>query len=498
METKVYLIGAGTGDSSLITVKGAEILKKCTTLIYDRLVSLELLMYVNPLCKIIYVGKEMGNHSVKQDEINRILVEEAERGGIVVRLKGGDPFVFSRGGEEVEALIENNIPYEVISGVTSAVAVPASVGIPVTHRAMSRSFHVITGHTADNVSSTSDNFKTLAKLEGTLVFLMGVSNLLKIVENLIKKGKSPATPVAVISNGNTSAQKSVRGTLGDIVKKVSQANITAPAVIVIGDVAGLHLTTEEKKRLSGKKIGISGTRSFYSRMSELLKDEGAETVPVNIVETEEINRAKVLDAMRDIEHYSWLCFTSPNGVEAFFDTIADENIDLRIFSKIKFAVIGSSTAEMLKKRGFTADLMPTVFTGTALGEEMRKNIPTSERILILRSKRSFAAITDILDFNRNKYEELDIYNTFSNKELTEELTNNIPKLDMMVFASPYSVKSYFDIKNPYRLVRSSKLVAIGATTKEMLEKYDVGDILIPEKYTAEGILSLVLSQAENL
>ena len=234
---KVYLEGAGPGDAGLITAKGLEKLKKCDAVVYDRLVTEELLDVLSPDCEKIYVGKEAGKHYKRQEEINRILVECAKKHKNVVRLKGGDPFVFGRGGEEIEALRQYNIPYEVIPGVTSAVAVPECAGIPVTHRGVARSFHVITGHTKNSVGSPEYDYETLGKTEGTLVFLMGLSNLGEIADKLIFAGKPANIPVAVISDGTTACQKVVKGRLKNIVEKVNESNLKSPAIIVIGETA---------------------------------------------------------------------------------------------------------------------------------------------------------------------------------------------------------------------------------------------------------------------
>ena len=236
----VYLIGAGPGDPELITVKGLKRLQTCEVVIYDRLASFQLLDEVKEDCVKIYVGKEAGQHSKTQEEINQIMVTYAKKYEHVVRLKGGDSFVFGRGGEEIEALKKHNIAYEVVPGITSAIAVPEMAGIPVTHRGMSQSFHVITGHTSSLDHTLTDNYEVLAKLEGTLVFLMGLGNLAKIADQLIQHGKAVTTPVAVISNGTMIHQTTIRATLGTILDLVHEKEISSPAIIVIGQTAGLE------------------------------------------------------------------------------------------------------------------------------------------------------------------------------------------------------------------------------------------------------------------
>lgn len=493
MITKVYLVGAGCGDTSLITQRGAELLSICDSVIYDRLASPTLLMYLKPGCRRVYVGKRSGSHSVCQEDINRILIEEAEKGGIIVRLKGGDPFVFGRGGEEILALEEKNIPYEVISGVTSAIAVPADAGIPVTHRGLSQSFHVITGHTADGEKTLTENYSVLAKLDGTLIFLMGLSNLSKIAERLIENGKCPDTPAAVISNGTTADCTEVRGKLSDIALLAKEKRISSPAITVIGAVAELNLKYDSKPVMCRKKIGVSGTRTFYGRLRDTLSELGADMIPVNVIETEEINKNQLDIEIDNISSYSWLCFTSPNGVKIFFDTLIKSGIDFRKISHIKFAVIGSSTAEALKKIGFNADIMPSVYTGKNLAYEITSKIAKNEKILILRSERGYKTLTDILEVNSYSFKDLHIYNTQSNKVFSEELTDNVSELDFIIFGSSYSAESFKENKNSERLIKKAKLIAIGTTTEDALKKCGYENIITADVFTAEGIRDILLS-----
>ncbi|MBQ1904153.1 MAG: uroporphyrinogen-III C-methyltransferase, partial [Ruminococcus sp.] len=272
---RVYLVGAGCGDFDLITVRGRLLLEVCDTVVYDSLIDDRLLSFVRKECEKICVGKRSGRHSETQENINRILVEKAKEGKLVVRLKGGDPFVFGRGGEEILALKKENIEYTVVPGVTSAVAVPELAGIPVTHRELSRSFHVITGHTKDDFSP--DRFSAYARLDGTLVFLMGLSHLNDIACELIKYGKKNDTPAAVISNGASRSQRIVKGTLKSIYSDAVSAGLTSPAVIVIGDTVRFDFSENITAPLKNVTVTVTGTKSFVMKLSDKLTAQGADT-----------------------------------------------------------------------------------------------------------------------------------------------------------------------------------------------------------------------------
>ncbi|MBQ2924613.1 MAG: uroporphyrinogen-III C-methyltransferase, partial [Anaerotignum sp.] len=321
MNGKVYLVGAGCGDPELITWKGLNLLRKCDVVLYDDLVAPKLLEETKKDCEWIFVGKRYGKHSLPQKETNALLIEKAKEGKTVVRLKGGDPFVFGRGGEEILALQAENIPYEVVSGVTSSIAVPAAAGIPVTHRKMARSFHVITGHTAaDGETTLTENLDVLAKLEGTLVFLMGLHHLEEICEGLINGGKNEKTPAAVISGGTTPRQKTVRANLGELAEKTREAELEAPAVIVIGETAGMDFAGTIPRPLYGVKIGVTGTKSITRKMRDRLEEMGAAVTEMDYSTIVPYRENTHLEAeLQRVSDYPWAVFTSPNGVEIFFD-----------------------------------------------------------------------------------------------------------------------------------------------------------------------------------
>lgn len=421
---KVTLVGAGPGDAGLITVKGLEKLKTCDVVIYDRLSSDELLKVVKEDCILVYVGKKPGAHSMKQEEINRVLVEYGQNYAEVVRLKGGDSFVFGRGGEEILALQEAGISYEVVPGITSSIAVPEMAGIPVTHRGIARSFHVITGHTREGLPQGSvlqaedaehtltDDYETLAKLDGTLVFLMGLSNLEKIVERLLRYGKAPETPAAVIANGTTPYEKTVRGTLFDIAERVQKADLASPVVIVIGETAALHFKMEDSG--TTRKYGMIGTARTMEAFRQALKKavsvqrtagELADVIPLiemQVRETEHISRLE--EELTQISDYDWILFTSKQAVDTFFQVFHRQKTDIRKLAGCRFGVIGKGTYDALAEHGIHAEFMPEKADAEAFArqfagqfaDQTAEQFDLQPRVLIPRAKQGDPVLGAIL------------------------------------------------------------------------------------------------------
>jgi uroporphyrinogen III methyltransferase/synthase len=383
---KVYLVGAGCGDYDLITLRGKTLLSQCDVVVYDSLIDIRLLNFVPENSEKICVGKRAGQHSETQKNINNILVQKALEGGTVVRLKGGDPFVFGRGGEEILALQEHNIEYAVVPGISSSIAVPELAGIPVTHRRLSRSFHVITGHTAEDM--LPENMSTYAKLEGTLVFLMGLKNLRQIATGLIENGKSPTVPTAVISSGASSNQQIVRATLENIADEVQSQDLKSPAIIVVGEVAKFDFMQTISLPLHKVSVAVTGTKRFASKLSAQLEKLGAEVKMLDYMSVIEYTDNSTFDkALLNLNDYSWIVLTSINGAEIFIKRLKKLKIDFRNLSKIKFAVIGSGTARVLENYGIFADLIPDDYTSKALGNSLSKLVCKDERVLLLRAEQ---------------------------------------------------------------------------------------------------------------
>lgn len=496
----VHLVGAGPGDPELLTLKGETRLKECDVLIYDRLASESLLDLAPRECEKIYVGKGTGNHSSSQEEINRIIVAKALEGKRVVRLKGGDPYVFGRGGEEVLALQEAGIPYEVIPGITSAIAAAAYAGIPVTHRGISQSFHVITGHTEDGDNQLTDNYETLAKLEGTLVFLMGMGNLSRIITELCKYGKDRSTPAAVISNGTTGKQKAVRGTLYDIESKVARNNLKAPAVIIIGQVAELNMENSLKGPLSGIRVGVTGTKKLADKLIRLLKEYGADTQDLSYMYVKEFeDNTELNEAVRNLPSYTWIVFTSTNGVNVFFNYLRRNQIDYRKLSGISFAAVGSGTREALLKQGFYADYVPPVYTTVSLAEGLAELLTKKDRVLIPRAVNGSEDLTGILNRHHISYREIKVYSIEIEKEKRDRVMSGLTGYDYITFASASGVEGFFgNMKEelPEKL-QNTRVVCIGGVTAAKLAGYGINDCMAGEEYSVSGMVECILSDVKT-
>lgn len=500
---KVYLVGAGPGDPGLITCKGLQLLKTCDVVIYDRLASPSLLQYLKDGCKKINVGKVVGNHAVTQREINQIIVEQAKQYQRVVRLKGGDSFVFGRGGEEILTLEQHGIAYEVIPGITSAVSVPAYAGIPVTHRGASQSFSVVTGHTADEEGNLPEDFKYLAKLGGTLVILMGVGNLEKITETLLEYGRPADTPVAVVSNGTTIWQEEARGSLQDICQKVKEAGIKAPAIIVVGEVASLHFKAKEELALSGIKVGITGTPNITDKLMQQLEEMGAATdiISQSLLQVYKDNTA-FDQALSSIEQYQWLVFTSTNAVEQSFLRWKELDLDMRRFAGLKFAVIGKGTEAALKSQGFHADFIPSEANVTALAEELSSLLEDGDnRILIPRAEQGSEELVNTLEKHAIRYDDIKIYDV---REVEQELlpeAEQLQRYDYLTFASASGVRGLFSEMVPEERskLKTANMVCIGEATKKALVDYGFTNLFVAKEASAPGLVQEIVScvQATN-
>lgn len=469
------LVGAGCGPG-LITLRGLEALRKADSVVYDDLIDSDLLDEAPFAADRIYVGKRYGEHSKKQPEINEILIREAKKGHFVVRLKGGDSFVFGRGGEEYLALTEAGVPCSVIPGISSAVAVPEEAGIPVTHRNVARSFTVVTGHTADD---TGENYEALAALRGTLVFLMPVHRLPHIADGLIRCGKNPETPAAVIARGFMPDEERIDGTLGNIASKA--ADVPTPAILVVGETAAFSMISHKGGPLEGVRVTVTGTRSFVRRVRGQLEGAGASAFAfptIRIVPHEE-------RIPRDLSGYGWLVFTSSNGVEIFFNSMRSRRQDIRSLSGVRFAVIGKGTEQTLAEHGIRADLVPPEFTAGALGEALSaamRSAGDSGRVLILRAQNGSPMLTDALLRAGISFDDVKIYESEAVK-----MRQEAPKSDYIVFGSAGGVRAFFSMG--YALHATA--VCIGRQTAKELRAHTDGPFLTAEKYLTEGIVRTI-------
>ena len=482
---KVWLAGAGPGDAGLLTVKAAELIEQADVIVYDALITAELLSRIPHDTETIYVGKHAGNHPVPQEEINQILVREAKKGKKVLRLKGGDPFVFGRGGEELETLVEEDIPFEVVPGITSSVAVPAYVGIPVTHRDYTSSFHVITGH-ARKDGTLSIDFDSLVRLNGTLVFLMSVSSMEMILKGLMDAGMDPDTPAAVLERGTTAGQRRVVATVENLKVESDRAGIRTPAIIVVGKVCVLsdELHWAEDRPLGGRQFLLTRPRQNMSSLAKRLRDAGAQVIEMPAIHTEPVSPNEPLRSalMRFREHEGgkWLVFTSPIGVNVFFDALKEMKMDLRsVFcgkGNVRIGAIGSATSGALGGYGLIPDAVPGTYSAGELGKELAKMSEPGEYVLIARAEKGSEDLLPPLTERGLIAEDIPLYRTVYevNPVLKEESARMFRngEIDAVTFTSASTVHGFVrameDADTDYSRICA---VCIGEQTARAAEEY---------------------------
>lgn len=476
MSGKVTLVGAGTGRAGLMTLDGLAALKKADVVVYDRLLGEGIDELIPDTAEKIDAGKKSSAHTIPQYEINEILISSARQGKNVVRLKGGDSYLFGRGGEEAEALCNAGIPFSVISGVTSAISAPAYAGIPVTHREHSSALHIITGHNKHG-DKPDINFKACAEAGGTLVFLMGLKNLGYIADGLMNAGMAQSTPCAVIENGASSMQKKVVSTLADI--HIKAARLESPCVIVVGEVCRLSdkLDWYSRLPLKGVSIIIARPRDRAGELAQELRENGAYVEIAPCIKTETID----IPVCSAIEKSDTVLFTSPAGVNSAFELIFGEGRDARIMGGRIIGATGGRTAEELMKYGISADIIPHIHTGRALAEKVCRN--GGKNILILGARLGAEGITDYFESNNISYERLAVYNT-------EILNVTGKRADYVVFASPSEVKGFSRNEKNYTAV------CIGTTTLAEAEKQGLSCITA-KSTDSKGIISAILQAEER-
>ncbi|TFE30687.1 uroporphyrinogen-III C-methyltransferase [Cohnella luojiensis] len=505
---KVYLVGAGPGDPKLITVRGLEALKRSDVIVFDRLAGPQLLNHARPDAERIYVGKLPDRHTMKQEDINRLLVDLALQGKTVIRLKGGDPTVFGRVGEEADLLQKNGIIYEIIPGITSAIAVPAYAGIPVTHRDLASSFSVITGHESPDKLDHSIYWDKVTNATGTLVFLMGVAKIGYISEQLIKHGRSPETPVALVQWGTRAEQRTVVGTLSDIDDKVKAANLKPPAVIIVGDVVRQRDTLSwiEKKPLFGQRVLVTRARSQASELLAKIDDLGGETYEFPVIETrlptsDESIRA-IEDALGQADAYDWVMLTSVNGVEYFFNWLDRCGIDIRRFHRAKFAAVGPKTAEALASRGIRADLLPESFRAEGLLDSLDSQITAGQSALLPRGDLARETLPKELKERGVRTVEIDVYETAMSAPrdlwLPEMLANG--EIHVITFTSSSTVINLLEalrglgVNNPAETLNHIEIACIGPVTAKTAEENGLRVSIVPEKYTIDGLVEALVER----
>lgn len=483
----VALVGAGCGKADLITLRGLRLLRQCQAVVYDDLIDPALLDAVPESAKRFYMGKRSGWHAAQQSEINQTLIKLARSGLRVVRLKGGDPYLFGRGGEEMMALKAAGIPCREVPGIPSAIGIPAEAGIPVTHRGVSRGLHIVTAHTAHTPDGLPADFDALAKLSGTLVFLMGVRQLPLIAARLIAAGKDENTPAAVISGGNSPNPVQVRAPLGKLEQAAKNAGVSAPAVILIGDVASINLSAVPGQ-LNGLRIGVTGTPQVAEKQMNAFQALGAEPVWALRLRIKEL--PVQLDVQALASRPCWMVFTSANGVRSFFRQMDQKTGGPLSLRKQKFAVIGAATGAALAQYGVRADLCPTAFTSEALAVELAAAAKPGERILLLRSAIASSTLPEMLQKAGFAAEEIPLYDLES-----EACTGPLPKLDYLTFSSASGVKRFFERYGA--IPEGTRCVCIGGVTARALSQYTRAPFLTASEISVDGIVESVLNDQKD-
>lgn len=509
---KVYLVGAGPGDPKLITVRGLEALQRSDVIVFDRLAGPQLLNHARADAELIYVGKLPDRHTMKQEEINQLLVDLALQGKTVARLKGGDPTVFGRVGEEAGLLKKNDIIYEIIPGITSAISVPAYAGIPVTHRDLASSFSVITGHESPDKLDLSIYWDKVTNATGTLVFLMGVAKIGYISEQLMKHGRSPETPVALVQWGTRAEQRTLVGTLADIDEKVKEANIQPPAVIIVGEVVRQRQTLAwvEKKPLFGQRILVTRARSQASELVSRIDDLGGETYEFPVIETmlpqSQEKQEAIKHALLQAESYDWVILTSVNGVEFFYHWLDHHGLDIRSFHRAKFAAVGPKTAEVLAKRGIRADLLPESFRAEGLLLSLDGRLKPGQKALLPRGDLARETLPKELKQRGVEAVEIDVYETKLSAPrdlwLPEMLENG--EIHIITFTSSSTVINLLEalrqlgIQNPAEALQKIEIACIGPVTARTAEENGLKVTVVPENHTIDGLVQALVDRRSTV
>lgn len=499
---KVYLVGAGPGDAKLITIKGLECIKKADVVVYDRLASPRLLRQMKPGARKIYVGKRTERHTMKQEDINKLLVELALEGHVVVRLKGGDPTIFGRVGEEAEELRQHGIGYEIVPGITSSIAVPAYAGIPVTHRNLASSFSVVTGHENPEKLDKMIKWDKVTNATGTLVFMMGVAQIGHITTQLLKHGRPASTPVALVRWGTRAEQETLIGTLEDIAEKVAARNFKPPAVIVVGDVVGQRerLHWAEQMPLFGRRILVTRSRSQASELVDRIEELGGEPYEFPVIETimpeGEEKLGPIRKAFAEIERYDWVFFTSVNGVEYFFRHLDEQGLDIRALYRARIAAVGPATIEALRVRGIRSEAPPETFDAEGMIEAYGDKLLSGQRVLLPRGDLARSWLPQALGERGLEVTELDTYETVLTGEDDEELLDLLQdgKVHAITFTSSSTVRNLVAVlkrmgqENAVELLNTSTLACIGPQTAKTAEELGLRVDLLAKEATIEGLL----------
>jgi uroporphyrinogen III methyltransferase/synthase len=480
----VYLVGAGPGDPGLLTVRGAELLRRADVIVYDRLASPALLELARADAELVDVGKAPGRVAMTQEQINELLVERGRAGLEVVRLKGGDPFVFGRGGEEAESFRDAHVAFEVVPGITSAIAAPAYAGIPVTHRGLSTSVTIVTGHEDPTKGTTDTDWDALARAGGTLVVLMGAGRVSEIAKALIAGGRDASTPVAAVRWGTRPEQRTVRATL----ETIDQLGVEAPSAIVVGAVAGLDLAWFEQRPLFGRRIVVTRAREQASELRTRLEQLGAEVIELPSIALEPVDFS-----LPALDRYAWLVFTSANGVKAFFDEgLAGAGLDARALARARVAAIGPGTSEALVARGVRADLVPPRFVAESLLEAFPDPDGDGARVLVARAESARDVLPEGLTARGYEVEVLAVYRTVPVAPDADHLARvRAGEVDAVTFTSSSTVKNFCAAVGPFAVPQPA-VISIGPVTSETARELGLRVDTEADPHTIDGLVTAVL------
>ena len=501
----VYLVGAGPGDAGLLTVRGAELIARADVLVYDALVNPDLLRLAPKTAEIIYGGKRAKDHAIPQEEMNQLLVKKAKEGKVVVRLKGGDPYIFGRGGEEAEELHDAGIAFEVVPGISSTFAAPNYAGIPVTHRDFCSAYTVITGHEDPTKDESAIDWAALAKVPGTKIVLMGVERIRQIAAKFVEHGLPAKTPVAMVRWGTTGRQKTIEGTLATIADVVEKTGFTAPAVTIIGGVVSLRkkLNWFEKRPLFGQRIVVTRTRDQASQLSNQLSERGAHVLEIPTIKiTDPEERIALVEAMAGISAYDWLVFTSPNGVTSFFDYFFKAHDDIRAIGICRIAAVGPATAAKLKEQHLRVDAMPEEYVAKKVAEAIsKKDNVENLRVLILRAEVASPELPKQLEDLGAIVDDVAVYRTVPE---TEDLNGAAAKLvaegaDWVTFTSSSTVENFharFNLPELKEKFPGLKLLSIGPETSKAIVALGLKPDVEAKPHNIDGMVSALEKAAK--
>jgi uroporphyrinogen III methyltransferase/synthase len=485
----VFLVGAGPGDPGLATERAVECLRQADCVVYDRLANERLLAHARPDAERLYVGKEAGRHALRQEEINQLLVTKASEGKVVCRLKGGDPYVFGRGGEEAEACRAAGIPFVVVPGVTSAIAVPAYAGIPVTHRGVATSFAVVTGHEDPTKAQSGIRWEHLARGVDTLIFLMGVENLAQIVAQLRAHGRPAETPVALIRWGTLPRQETLVGTLDDIVAQVQQTGFRSPAVTVVGEVVRLReaLRWFDTRPLFGLRVLVTRAREQASALVAQLEAQGAEAIEFPTI------RLQPLAWEEDVAGYDWILFTSANGVRYFFERLRALGQDARAIGPARLGAIGPATAAALEGLSLRVDFVPDQFVAERVVEQFPED-PAGKRVLIPRARAAREVLPERLAERGARVRVLPVYENVPDTSAAEALRARLAEggIDLVTFTSASTVRNLVEAIGAQALA-GVPAACIGPITAEAARAAGLCVEFVAAEHTIPGLVQAIVA-----